>query len=220
MKDIDDAVRELWNRKDIAERKLIASLRASAGLPSQEDISPHSDDAQSCPVVTKNDYGRSLKFSVKGLSDKFTKNSKESVNTVFKNVKPNKNPTNKTIKFVSNAEGSFQNYEMQNGQRSFSTSNGLESQHIGNKYSSIKEFGVNNVDRASKVQTDGWKLQGLQFKECTKTASKNETVKGTKLVIHLGSKNRNVSSSPKSETSSCHREQDFAVSYGMFRSMF
>ncbi|KAE8727469.1 Detected protein of confused Function [Hibiscus syriacus] len=36
--DLEDAVRELWERRDIADQDLIARLRAAAGLPTQEDI--------------------------------------------------------------------------------------------------------------------------------------------------------------------------------------
>ncbi|ONK59700.1 uncharacterized protein A4U43_C08F9470 [Asparagus officinalis] len=214
VRDTDDAVRELWKRKDIDEHKLIASLRAGAGLPSQDDGSPDSDDELNCPVIPKTDYGRSLKFSVKGLSDKSAKNSKECTNIVSKNVLANKTPTKKSIKFVSNTEGAHQNYDKKNGQRSLESTFRTGQHFEGNKYNTTKEFGVDNVNK-TKVQTDSKKSQGLHFKECTaKTPGKNETVKGTKLVIHLGSKNRNVSSSPMSETSSCHREQEFPLPYG------
>lgn len=210
VRDTDDAVRELWKRKDITERKLITSLRAAAGLPSQDDFSPYSDDEQSSPV------GRSLKFSVNGLNDKSTNNS--SANTISKDALPNKNPTKKTIKFVTSTEGSYPNYDKQNGERSLSSTvrtDGPESQRVGsNRYSTGKEL---DVDEVSKVQTDSWRLHAPHFKECTaKMERKNENVKGTKLVIHLGSKNRNVSSSPRSEASGCHKEQDSAVPHGEF----
>ncbi|KAG5521674.1 hypothetical protein RHGRI_034035 [Rhododendron griersonianum] len=65
---LEDAVHELCWRSDEADRDLIASLRAAAGLPTQDEIfsiSPYSDDKESGPIV-KNEYGRSLKFSLKG----------------------------------------------------------------------------------------------------------------------------------------------------------
>ena len=37
VKDHEDVVWELWRRQDEADRSLIASLRAAAGLPTQED---------------------------------------------------------------------------------------------------------------------------------------------------------------------------------------
>lgn len=73
-------MKELWRRRDKADRGLIASLRASAGLPTQEDIfsiSPYSDDEENGPVVLKNEHGRSLKLSLKGLVDKSPKKAKD-----------------------------------------------------------------------------------------------------------------------------------------------
>lgn len=80
VKDLEDAVKELWRRKDKADRDLIISLRAAAGLPTQEEIfsiSPYSDDEENGPVVIKNEYGRSLKLSLKGLADKSPKKFKD-----------------------------------------------------------------------------------------------------------------------------------------------
>ncbi|XP_015881634.3 uncharacterized protein LOC107417540 isoform X1 [Ziziphus jujuba] len=80
VKDLEDAVKELWRRRDKADRDLIASLRAAAGLPTQEDIfsiSPYSDDEESGPVVSKNEFGRSLKLSLKGMVDKSPKKNKD-----------------------------------------------------------------------------------------------------------------------------------------------
>lgn len=80
VKDLEDAVKELWRRRDKADRDLIASLRAAAGLPTQEEIfsiSPYSDDEENGPVVLKNEFGRSLKLSLKGLVDKSPKKNKD-----------------------------------------------------------------------------------------------------------------------------------------------
>ncbi|KAK8477903.1 hypothetical protein V6N11_039773, partial [Hibiscus sabdariffa] len=78
--DLEDAVQELWKRRDTADRDLISSLRAAAGLPTQEEIfflSPYSDDEENGPVMLKNEFGRSLKFSLKGIADKSPKKNKE-----------------------------------------------------------------------------------------------------------------------------------------------
>ncbi|KAJ6810775.1 uncharacterized protein M6B38_104600 [Iris pallida] len=245
VKDIDDAVQELWRRKDEFDHELITSLRASAALPSQEDISsvtPDSDNGKCGPVVLKNDYGKSLKFSVK--------TSKEYGKSMSNNVSPNKNTNKKAyhIKFVTRPEGSYQNSENQKEKRSFDSSsrdqkpndmmipyknhgqesllssasrsleNGLKSgvyQSGRNKHGPTKEVGENIVERLSTVKTEVNKVQSLHFKECAaKIASKNEMVKGKKLVIHLGFRSRNVSSSPRSETSSFRKEQDLAAYYG------
>ena len=73
VRDLEDAVQELWKRRDIFDRDLIANLRAAAGLPTQEEIfsiSPFSDDEDSSPIAPKSEYGRSVKFSLKRLVDK------------------------------------------------------------------------------------------------------------------------------------------------------
>lgn len=80
VKDLEDAVKELWRRRDKTDRDLIVSLRAAAGLPTQEEIfsiSPYSDDDENGPVVLKNEFGRSLKLSLKGLVDKSPKKNKD-----------------------------------------------------------------------------------------------------------------------------------------------
>lgn len=77
---IEDAIQELWRRRDEADRDLIANLRAAAGLPTQEEIfsiSPYSDDEENGPVRLKNEFGRSLKFSLKGLVEKSPKKTKD-----------------------------------------------------------------------------------------------------------------------------------------------
>ncbi|KAL6981437.1 hypothetical protein U1Q18_023067 [Sarracenia purpurea var. burkii] len=54
VRDLEDAVQELWRRRDQADCDLIASLRAATGLPTQEEIfsiSPYSDDEESGPVI-------------------------------------------------------------------------------------------------------------------------------------------------------------------------
>ncbi|KAL5986641.1 hypothetical protein ACLOJK_014974 [Asimina triloba] len=80
VRDLDDSVQELWRRRDEADHDQIASLRAAAGLPSQDhafSISPFSDDEENGPVIVKTNYGRSLKLSVKGFVEKTPKSNKE-----------------------------------------------------------------------------------------------------------------------------------------------
>lgn len=70
VKNLEDAVQELWRRKNDTDRDLITSLRAAAGLPTQEEIfsiSPYSDDEDSGPLKLKSDSARSLKFSFKNF---------------------------------------------------------------------------------------------------------------------------------------------------------
>ncbi|CAB4268126.1 unnamed protein product [Prunus armeniaca] len=81
VKNNEDAVKELWRRKDAADKDLIYSLRAAAGLPTQEEIfsiSPFSEDEENGPQILKNELGRQLKLSVKGLVDKSPKKTKDS----------------------------------------------------------------------------------------------------------------------------------------------
>ncbi|EPS66312.1 hypothetical protein M569_08464, partial [Genlisea aurea] len=77
VRSFEEAVQELWRRRDEADKDLVSSLRAAAGLPTQEeifDVSPFSDDEDnngpSPGPVSKIEYGRSLKLSLKGLSEK------------------------------------------------------------------------------------------------------------------------------------------------------
>ncbi|ERN00866.1 hypothetical protein AMTRI_Chr03g139980 [Amborella trichopoda] len=80
VRDLDDAVQELWRRRDDAEQDQIANSRAAAGLITHEDrvpLSPSSDDEQHPHIVSKGEFGRTLKFSVKGISEKVLKSVKE-----------------------------------------------------------------------------------------------------------------------------------------------
>ncbi|XP_008801693.2 uncharacterized protein LOC103715735 isoform X1 [Phoenix dactylifera] len=250
VKDIDDAVRELWRRRDIVDCDQIASLRAAAGLPSQEEIlslSPYSYDENAGPVILKDDSGRTLKFSVKGISDKPLKNFKEHGKSISKNSTLNKKYVKKKgyqLNFVGKPEETYQNIERQHEARSFdrtfrdqkiddmnslrtngpeiisssmtrsTVDNGMkfcDNQMGTHNNSFTNEVAVHDADTEPKVKIKGGKLQSLHFKECgIKNVSKSESVRGTKLVIHIGSRNRNVSGSPRSETSSCHRDQDLA----------
>ncbi|XP_015062920.1 histone-lysine N-methyltransferase 2D-like isoform X2 [Solanum pennellii] len=76
---LSNAVQELWKRRDVADRDLIASLRAGAGLPVDDEIfsiSPFSEDENNAPLV-KNKHKQSLKLSLKGIVDKSPQMSKE-----------------------------------------------------------------------------------------------------------------------------------------------
>ncbi|KAJ4979101.1 hypothetical protein NE237_009881 [Protea cynaroides] len=235
LKDLDDAVQELWRRRDEADRDLIASLRAAAGLPSQEEIfsiSLYSDDEENGPV------GRSIKFSVKGLGDKTPKNNKEYGKKSLNRKYVKKKGFQASLIGRTAAQPSFERQqdtqsfecdlddektEQTQSQRSggpdvsaspvpevpFNTKRKLSINQPGIMRSNLTEEAVNNEERASRVIIKSSKSHGSDVMEGTvKQVSKSETVKGTKLVIHLGSRNRNVSNSPRSEASSCHKEQE------------
>ncbi|XP_073105374.1 uncharacterized protein [Elaeis guineensis] len=251
VKDIDDAVRELWKRRDVADHDQIASLRAAAGLPSHEEIfslSPYSYDEQAGPIILKDVSGRTLKFSVKGINDRPSKNFKERGENVSKNSALNKNHVKKKgylLNLVAKPEETYQNSERQheavsldsafreqkvdvmnpvgtNGPEILSSStrstdnDGIKScdyQMGTNNHRFTNEVAVNDVATLPKVKIKGGKLQSSHFKECAiKNVTKSESVRGTKLVIHIGSRYRNASGSPRSETSSCHRDEDLAAS--------
>lgn len=220
---------------------MIASLRAAAGLPTQEEIfsiSPFSDDEDS-PVVSKNEYGRSLKFSLKGLAEKSPKKSKEyrkksSSKKYGKNKGHQISSTGKAeahLGFEGHTDapsgGIITNEEIRacrSGERdSFSPAiagsltEGICSVNEAGvvKHKFIDEVTANNGNRASRmVQIKGNKHHSTSDDDVgTHTTSK--TTKGTKLVIHLGTWNKNLTGSPKSEASSCPREQNLTTSNGM-----
>ncbi|XP_077210118.1 PHD finger family protein isoform X2 [Tasmannia lanceolata] len=245
---IEDAIQEIWRRRDKADRDQISTLRAAAGLPSQEElfsISPYSDDEENCPVLLKNDYGKPLKFSVKGLVEKGTKNTKEYGKKSLKSLLSNKKSKKKKgyeVQLIAKTEESHQSFERLNEARLSGTddvrsyrtevpemvSPPITRSPGNNKEKSllnqlgitnhrvIEEVVANNKTRTSKVlQIKSSKTLGVDVGEgIGKHASKTETVKGTKLVIHMGARNRNVTNSPRSEASSCQRDQDLATSNG------
>ncbi|KAF5180183.1 Histone-lysine n-methyltransferase [Thalictrum thalictroides] len=246
---LDDAVQELWRRRDKADLDQIASLRASAGLPSEEAFSfpIYSDDEDYNPIVLKNEYGRSLKISVKGSVNKGTKNTKEygkklSIKKYGKKKghqvslmgKSDAHPIyeglhdRKSIEFTLSDEKNddvplyrSDEIHMLSSSSVRSPSNRREKCSINQagimKHNFVDEVVANNEDRAPKVaQTKGSKSHGpfLGF-GFGKQTSKLENVKGKKLVIHLGARNRNVNNSPRSEASSCHREQEIPAFNGI-----
>ncbi|XAR63454.1 Histone-lysine N-methyltransferase [Bertholletia excelsa] len=247
VRDLEDAVQELWRRRDKAECDLIASLRAAAGLPTQEEIfsiSPYSDDEDSGPVVLKNEYGRSLKFSLKGLVDKSPKKSKEygKKSSNKKNVKkkvyhsslPNKSEVHES--FDGHTDAPSYGYSGVDNKN-----DGLSSHRGGEPFSSplagslsegicsinqagvvkhkfIDEVIVGNENMKSRVvQIKNSKPHSLGTANYTgKDSSKSKTTntKGPKLVIHLGGRSRNITNSPRSDASSHQREHELTASNG------
>ncbi|KAF8403799.1 hypothetical protein HHK36_011905 [Tetracentron sinense] len=247
VRDLDDAVQELWRRRDKADRDQIASMRAAAGLPTQEEIfsiSPYSDDEENGRIVLKNDDGHSLKFSLKGMVDISPKNTREygkkSSNKKYGKKKAyqasllGKTDAHQSLERQHNAQSykfnlddekkdDMQSYisegpEIFSSPVSGSPGNSKEICSINQpgilKQKLIEEIVVSNEERASRiVQSKSTISQGLE-EGTGKHASKSVTKKGRKLVIHLGARNRNITKSPRSEASSCHREQDLTASNG------
>ncbi|CAA7395447.1 unnamed protein product [Spirodela intermedia] len=252
VKDIDDAIQELWKRRDKSDKDLIASLRVAAGLPYQEDIfsiSPFSDDEESSQMVMKSNNGRSLKFSVKGLSEKAVDTAKEYGKKTPRSSSSSKKHAKKKgsqVKIVNKSEEKYQDFERQDEVRS------VEGSSVDEKNGDTKPFGIrgqenlplhltislghkkekspvnehekeshrirkdsvaSSLDKVPKVEIKTSKSHGTTERS-GKLENKSEPVKGPKLVIHFGSRSKNISSSPTSEASSCHRQHDLVASNG------
>ncbi|KAL4342130.1 hypothetical protein GQ457_08G023880 [Hibiscus cannabinus] len=233
--DLEDAVRELWKRRDIADRDLIASLRAAAGLPTQEkifSISPYSDDEENGPMMVKNEFGRSLKFSLKGLADKSPKKNKE----YGKKSSSKKHPKKKAhqssliskgesqLSFEGNQNIHSQGYSLGEDRNNEVASQINEGQDVSSpvagicstnqpgflKHKLVDEVMVSDEDRASRViKIKSNKSHNLDHGDGNrKHSSKSKTVKAKKLVINLGAQKINVTNSPMSDASSFQRDQD------------
>ncbi|KAG8650128.1 hypothetical protein MANES_07G007000v8 [Manihot esculenta] len=242
VKDHEDAVQELWRRRDKADQGLIASLRAAAGLPTQEDIfsiSLYSDDEENGPVMVKNDFGRSLKLSLKGLVDKSPKKSKEHGNKSSSKKTAKKKGPHMSLLSKSEPQHDFQPFghilDENNDDDSDSHKKG------GNICSSpvagIREHteGICSVNQPAVLKhkfvdevmvSDGEKTCRIVKIKSSKShdlnsgddaenqANKLKAVKAKKLVINLGARKINVTNSPRSDASSCQRDQDLATSNG------
>ncbi|XP_024987582.1 uncharacterized protein LOC112522588 isoform X3 [Cynara cardunculus var. scolymus] len=242
VRDHEDAVQELWRRRDKADRELTASLRAAAGLPTQEEIfsiQPYSDDDDNVPL-SKNEYGRSLKVSLKGVVEKSPKKSKEYVKKsaskkygkkkgfhapVFGRTEPRieGHSDAQSTGFIvgDNKDEDVQSYrsgelEMLPFPAAGSLADGLCSatQAMVPKNTFVNEVPV-KTERISRDQMNSNRSHGADaVDESGKLADKSMNTKGPKLVIHLGTRNKNVASSPRSDASNLHREQELITSNG------
>jgi hypothetical protein len=83
------------------------------------------------------------------------------------------------------------------------------------KYSSAKAA-ANNSEMIPKVKIRGSKAPNLHFKDIgEENVTKSDTGKGTKLVIHLGTRHKSKNGSPKSEMSNSHKERELGSIHGM-----
>ncbi|XP_059311581.1 uncharacterized protein LOC132063154 [Lycium ferocissimum] len=229
VRNLEDAVQELWRRRDVADKDLIASLRAGAGLPVEDEIfsiSPFSDDEDSAPVV-KNEHSRSLKFSLRGLVDKSPKKSKEyGKKSSYKKSGKKKGLTGQNEAHPEAPSGGYSAGDVKNEELqgcgeldSFSSPVGSLTEGICSinqagvtKHKFIDEVTGNKGKRT--VQMKSSKPQRLDGDAVGIQPSMPKTSKGPKLVIHLGSRNKNIAGSPKSDASSCQKEQDLTTSNG------
>ncbi|XP_057790090.1 uncharacterized protein LOC131007027 isoform X2 [Salvia miltiorrhiza] len=220
---LEEAVQELWRRRDEADKDLIASLRAAAGLPTQEeifDISPFSDDEESGPVSVKNEYGRSLKFSLKGLGNKSPRKSKE-YGKKSSNKKYGKKRGNETS-LISGVDtyrsldgygdgpsgqntGNNKNDEMQLSNEPASAFSPVAgslmedtcavTEAAASKHKYIDEVSATNVTKASRtIRIKSNKSRGFTNREeIGGNTGIPKTAQGPKLVIHLGGRSKNTS---------------------------
>ncbi|CAN6440530.1 unnamed protein product [Victoria cruziana] len=235
VRDIDDAIQELWRRRDMVDRAQIASLRAAAGLTQDAvSISPYSDDEE-CHVTLSRNEGKSLKFSLKGLPI-----SKDQGKSYSKNVKQYKKIIKRKDMQVQSHRivNLYQKSDLLPGEKSLQDD--MISEKADNTNSERAEGGDilvcvspvigarncptdqvveenirNHDDKTSKsAQISHTRIKSLDYEINQKLSCQSETGKGKKLVIHLSSRNRNVADTPKLENSSGHREQDSSTVLG------
>ncbi|XP_061352536.1 uncharacterized protein LOC133297404 isoform X2 [Gastrolobium bilobum] len=245
VKGLEDAVQELWRRRNIADKDLIASLRAAAGLPTQEEIfsiSPYSDDEDSGPLKLKSESVRSFKFSLKNLSNNSPKKMKDygKKSSSKKTAKKKDSPSFMTGKIVEH-----HSFEGQSDIKSLHSLDDDKNDDIQSQrnegpdvYSSpatgslsqtevscpvnqpgilkhkfVDEVMVSDEERKPRVvRIKSNKAHILDSEEeSAKRGDKTQSVKGKKLVINLGARKINVASSPRSDASSCQRDQDLVT---------
>ncbi|KAL3643515.1 hypothetical protein CASFOL_014330 [Castilleja foliolosa] len=211
VRNLEEAVQELWRRRDESDKDLIASLRAAAGLPTQDeifDISPFSDDEESGPVL-KNEFSRSLKFSLKALGDKSPKKNKDSGKKSSKK-KSGKKKGNGNEGMLFSSETDTLKSPIAVRSLTEGLSDGNEAAH--SKHKSVGKVSANNITKGSrtiKIKSSNISRDLMTNGEETGISSGGalKTSQGPKLVIHLGGRNRNATSPPRSESK---RGQDLA----------
>ncbi|KAI7757272.1 hypothetical protein M8C21_019183 [Ambrosia artemisiifolia] len=214
VRDLEDAVKELWRRKDKADEDLIASLRAAAGLPTQEEIfaiTPYSDDEDDGPPLKK-EYGHSIKFSLKGLVDKSPKKSKENIkksaNKKYTREKGFRTPTfgrfeHSDAQSIGSITGDNKDEDVQSRRYDeASLTDGVwpVDQPEARKLKLVNVAPVNSDHRISRH-----KMKNHEPNQLDDTGVKANK---TKLVIHLGGRNKNVVNSP----SKSHPDQALTTS--------
>lgn len=220
-------------------------MRAAAGLPTQEDIfsiSPYSDDDESGSLMPRNELGRSLKLSLKGLADKSPKKGKEygkkypnkkyakkkgSQASLMSKTEPHEDDVHYYGHSLDDDKNDDAEPHRKVGPDIYSSpvagivnhTEGICSinQPGALKHKFVDEVMVSDGERTSRVvKIKSNKPHDLDSGDDTeKHASKSKFVKTKKLVINLGARKINVTSSPRSDASSCQREQDLTTSNGI-----
>ncbi|KAK9125302.1 hypothetical protein Scep_014148 [Stephania cephalantha] len=218
VQDDSDAVQELWRRRDKADKGLIASLRAAAGLPSHEEtfsISPYSDDEDNSPSKLKHEYVRPLKFSVKGSAHKTSKSNKEHGKKSSSKKYGKKKAYQALTTEKTERNDSMRSYgnEAHDTTIPGSTQERCSINQAGvMKHEFIPEASAIEDRAAGVVNYWNSKSSGSDLGDGSgKHVTMSETVRARKIVIHCG-RNRHATNSPRSEASSCHKEQDLTTS--------
>ncbi|CAI9269772.1 unnamed protein product [Lactuca saligna] len=191
VRDLEDAVQELWRRRDKAEHDLITSLRAAAGLPTQEEIfaiSPYSDEDDDTPPPPpppplKKEYGHSLKFSLKGL---------------IENKSPNKKNKKKSSKRYGKEKG---HSDAQSIGSITGDNNNNKDEDVESFRSSESDFYKNKNKLVNEISGTSFKFFKGRMKEESGKDVKSKDIKGRKLVIHLGGRHKTSINSPRSDVS-------------------
>nr|XP_043625810.1 uncharacterized protein LOC122597262 [Erigeron canadensis] len=184
VRDLEDAVQEIWKRKDKEDRNLIASLRVAAGLPTQKELysvqrysdDDDDDDDDDDRALLANEHGHSLKFSLKGVA--------------------NKSPNNKSAsKKYSKKKGfhtsSFSKNEPRIKGQSDAQLTGYKNKDDG-EASEIAGILTRGVWSSKEVIKTDRNLRDQRNNEGGKNTDKLVHTKRPKLVIHLGSRNKDV----------------------------
>ncbi|XP_061959042.1 uncharacterized protein LOC133680246 isoform X2 [Populus nigra] len=242
VKDLKDAIQELWRRRDKADRGLIASLRAAAGLPAQEDIfsiSPYSDGDGDGPEALRNDFGHSINLSLKGMVGKSPKKSNDHGKKHWNKKYPKKKgchaasisksePHQHDIHSYIHDMDDCKNYDSESqakggSDKSCSPVAGIVNHTEGVcsisqpgvlKHKFVDEVMVSDEERTSNIfKIKSNKPHDVDSGDDTeKHAGKSKSVKAKRLVINLGARKINVSSPPKSDVQSCQSELDLKAS--------
>lgn len=207
VKNLEEAARELWKRRDEADRDLIASLRADAGLPTQEeifDISPFSDE-DSDPALPENESSRSLKVSLKGWEDKSQKKNKEYGKKSSKKKSGKKKGNGTSFTSGTDAENFGRHTDGQLfGHKSGDNMNGkiqFSGEHATSSNGAMSEAAISTLKQVDEVMeaTRTKTSRTIKIKNNKPLGLTNsedsgmlKTGQGPKLVIHLGGRNRNA----------------------------
>ncbi|XP_051145656.1 uncharacterized protein LOC127261370 isoform X2 [Andrographis paniculata] len=221
VKNIDEAVKELWRRRNEADKDLIASLRAAAGLPTEEEIfniSPFSDDEESEQFL-KPEPGSSFKFKSPKKSKDYRKKSSK------KYAKKKRSGTSSTNAADQNGQDEASlGYDTGNNKKQdtqfFGTPDTspvigsvMEVKTEANEAAASElKFGdeviptnVTKAMRTVRIKSNKY-FSSTNSEEIETNSSVPKAAQGPKLVINLGGLGRNTATPPRSEAPSIKRQ--------------